>query len=73
MTIITDDDVVLSKKLYEVSEDYFNQRVKDWVKHYNYSLNPEGAYDAIKWMYTFWPDPHNTTHIREQYINVRNS
>ncbi|XP_068200877.1 cholinesterase isoform X1 [Palaemon carinicauda] len=64
------DDSRLLRNNYEVSETFFNERVKDWVKHYNYSLNPEGAFDAIKWMYTFKPDPHNTTHIREQYVNM---
>ena len=37
---------------------------------YNYSLNPEGAYDAIKWMYTFGPDPKNMSHIRDEYVHV---
>lgn len=64
------DDNRLIRERYEVTEDFFNERVKEWVKHYNYSLNPEGAYDAIKWMYTYGPDPHNTTHIREQYVDL---
>ncbi|XP_076029302.1 cholinesterase-like isoform X2 [Oratosquilla oratoria] len=64
------DDLRLSKRQYEVTEAFFDERIKEWVKHYNYSLNPEGAYEAIRWMYTFWPDPHNTTHIREQYIHM---
>lgn len=41
------------------------------VLRYNYTLNPDGIYEAIKYMYTYWPDPTNKTHIREQYINVR--
>lgn len=64
------NDNRLVRNHHEVTEEFFNERVKDWVKHYNYSLNMEGAYDAIKWMYTYGPDPHNTTHIREQYVNM---
>lgn len=49
---------------------FFQQKIKELVLRYNYTLNPEGIYEAIKYMYTYWPDPHNKTHIREQYINV---
>lgn len=66
----TDKDNRLVQKGHVVTEDFFNERIKDWVKHYNYSLNPEGTYDAIKWMYTYGPDPHNLTHIREEYVSV---
>lgn len=66
----TDKDNRLVQKGHIVTEDFFNERIKDWVKHYNYSLNPEGTYDAIKWMYTYGPDPHNVTHIREEYVSV---
>lgn len=64
------EDNRLVRNHHEVTEEFFNERVKEWVKHYNYSLNPDGAYDAIKWMYTYGPDPHNVTHIREEYVNV---
>ncbi|XP_059481006.1 neuroligin-2 isoform X2 [Neocloeon triangulifer] len=55
---------------FEVNEEFFNQKVREFVLKYNYTLNPEGVYDAIKYMYTYWPDPQNVTHIREQYINL---
>lgn len=48
----------------------FDQKVWELVLRYNYTLNPWGVYEAIKYMYTYWPDPKNVTHIREQYINV---
>ena len=38
---------------------------------YNYTLNPEGIFGAIKYMYTYYPDPNNKSHIREEFINVR--
>ncbi|XP_071543797.1 cholinesterase isoform X2 [Panulirus ornatus] len=64
------EDNRLVQNRHIVKEDFFNERIKEWVKHYNYSLNLEGTYDAIKWMYTYGPDPHNVTHIREQYVNM---
>lgn len=55
---------------YEIDDRFFSQKVKELVLRYNYTLNPLGVYEAIKYMYTYWPDPHNKTHIREQYIHV---
>ena len=45
--------------------------VKDHINQYNYTLNPEGIFNAIKYMYTYYPDPNNRSHIREEFINVR--
>lgn len=45
-------------------------KIREYIHRYNYTYNPDGIYRAIKYMYTYWPDPKNTTHIREQYINV---
>lgn len=56
---------------YEIDQKFFNQKVKELVLRYNYTLNPIGVYEAVKYMYTFWPDPNNTTRIREEYIDVR--
>ncbi|XP_026472654.1 acetylcholinesterase-like [Ctenocephalides felis] len=55
---------------FEVDELFFEQKVKELVFRYNYTLNPEGVYEAIKYMYTYWPAPKNQTLIREQYINM---
>lgn len=55
---------------YEVTEKFFEQKVRELVFRYNYTLNPNGVYEAIKYMYTYWPDPKNTTWIRDQYIHV---
>ncbi|XP_017782173.1 PREDICTED: neuroligin-4, Y-linked isoform X2 [Nicrophorus vespilloides] len=55
---------------YVVDEVFFEQKVKELVLRYNYTLNPNGTYEAIKYMYTYWPDPHNVTHIREKYIEL---
>ncbi|CAH0562499.1 unnamed protein product [Brassicogethes aeneus] len=55
---------------YIVNQDFFDQKVKELVLRYNYTLNPNGIFDAIKYMYTYWPDPHNVTHIRNKYIEL---
>ncbi|KAG8232919.1 hypothetical protein J437_LFUL011028 [Ladona fulva] len=55
---------------YEINEAFFDNKVREFVLKYNYTLNPEGIYNAIKYMYTHWPDPQNKTLIREQYINM---
>ncbi len=55
---------------FVVTRDWFDQQIHLWVKKYNYTLNPEGVYSAIRYAYTYWPDPTNTTHLREEYIQV---
>ncbi|XP_055307526.1 neuroligin-like protein glit-1 [Sitodiplosis mosellana] len=55
---------------YEVTEQFYDQKVKELVFRYNYTLNPIGVYEAIKYMYTYWPNPKNTTFIRKQYIHL---
>lgn len=53
-----------------MDQTFFDQKVKELVLRYNYTLNPDGIYEAIKYMYTYWPDPNNKTHIRDQYIQL---
>ncbi|XP_049826299.1 neuroligin-4, Y-linked isoform X2 [Aethina tumida] len=53
-----------------VTQEFFDQKVKELVLRYNYTLNPNGIFEAIKYMYTYWPDPHNVTHIRNKYIEL---
>lgn len=55
---------------YELDGRFFDQKIREHVFRYNYTLNPNGVYEAIKYMYTFWPDPNNNTIIRDQYINM---
>ncbi|XP_060666531.1 acetylcholinesterase [Drosophila nasuta] len=55
---------------YELNGQFFDQKVREHVFRYNYTLNPNGVYEAIKYMYTYWPDPNNNTIIRDQYINM---
>lgn len=55
---------------FEINERFFDLKVRELVKRYNYTLNINGSYEAIKYLYTYWPDPKNVTHIREMYIDV---
>ena len=51
--------------------DFFDVMVKDHINQYNYTLNPQGIFNSIKFMYTYYPDPNNKTHIREEFVRVR--
>nr|XP_023029317.1 cholinesterase [Leptinotarsa decemlineata] len=55
---------------FTVNQDFVDQKIRELVLRYNYTLNPNGTFDAIKYMYTYWPDPNNVTHIREKYIQL---
>lgn len=69
---IAENNITLARNRYIINSELFDQKVWELVLQYNYTLNPQGVYEAIKYMYTYWPDPTNVTHIRNQYINVSN-
>ncbi|CAH2253859.1 jg22183 [Pararge aegeria aegeria] len=54
---------------FMIDERWFDMKVQEFVLRYNYTLNPRGVYEAIRYMYTYHPEPHNVTAIRDQYIN----
>lgn len=68
--LVLDDNTTLARNQYIIDNEVFDQKVKELVLRYNYTLNPLGIYEAVKYMYTYWPDPNNVTYIRDQYINV---
>lgn len=57
---------------YTVTRSFVDEKIRELVLRYNYTLNPEGIYQAIKYMYTYWPDPDNNYYVREKYIEVSN-
>lgn len=63
----------MARNQYIIDVELFEQKIWELVLQYNYTLNSQGVYEAIKYMYTYWPDPKNITHIRDQYINVNYS
>ena len=68
---IIDDNKTLAPN-YNIGWDFFDMMVWDHIMQYNYTLNPDGIFGAIKYMYTYYPDPNNKSHIREEFINVSN-
>ncbi|XP_076290368.1 carboxyl ester lipase-like protein Gli isoform X1 [Lasioglossum baleicum] len=64
------NNATLAKNQYTIDPESFDQKLWELVLQYNYTLNPQGVYEAIKYMYTYWPDPNNVTHIRDQYVNL---
>ncbi|EFN72939.1 Neuroligin-4, X-linked [Camponotus floridanus] len=67
---IIKNNITLARNRYIINSELFDQKVWELVLQYNYTLNPQGVHEAIKYMYTYWPDPTNVTHIRDQYINL---
>lgn len=55
---------------YEIDEAWFDNKIHELVLRYNYTLNRDGIYRAIKYRYTYWPEPNNPLRIREQYIDM---
>lgn len=66
----TDHNETLQRRNFEFTPEMFDQKVWELVLRYNYTLNLNGSYEAVKYMYTHWPDPSNMTLVRDQYINV---
>lgn len=54
----------------EVTADVFVKKIKELMKMYNYSVNAEGIFNAIKFMYKPPFDSLNKTLLRESYIHV---
>ena len=68
-TVAVNNDTL--KPTFDIDDRFFDQKIKELVLQYNYTLNAKGTYDAIKFMYTNWPDPECRSCVRTQYINVR--
>ncbi|XP_078046970.1 carboxyl ester lipase-like protein Gli isoform X1 [Augochlora pura] len=64
------NNATLARNQYIIDPEAFDQKLWELVLQYNYTLNPLGVYEAIKYMYTYWPDPKNVTGIRDQYVNL---
>ena len=69
MIFFADENKTLAPT-YDIGWEFFDMMVRDHIQQYNYTLNPEGIFNAIKYMYTYYPDPNNRSHIREEFVNV---
>ncbi|KAK7602540.1 hypothetical protein V9T40_008129 [Parthenolecanium corni] len=58
------------KPTYEVDDKFMDQKIRELVLQYNYTLNPKGVYEAIKYMYTYWPNPECKVCLRNEFINM---
>ncbi|GAB6023162.1 hypothetical protein CHUAL_007244 [Chamberlinius hualienensis] len=63
-------DNALSVVNYHVNYMYFKQKIREYIKMYNYTQNAEGIYNAVLYAYTNWADPKNDTLVREGYIHM---
>ncbi|XP_014205534.1 acetylcholinesterase isoform X2 [Copidosoma floridanum] len=64
------NNATLARNEFIITPEVFDQKLWELVLRYNYTLNPWGVYEAIKYMYTYWPDPNNVLRVRDQYINL---
>ncbi|XP_063220392.1 neuroligin-2 [Bacillus rossius redtenbacheri] len=60
----------LASNGYTVSNKFIDEKVRELVVRYNYTLNSNGIYNAIRYMYTYWPNPNSTDFARDYYINM---
>ena len=58
------------KNGYQVDAKYFQRKVKEYVKIYNYTIDQRALIDAVSFMYSPWSDPNNATLIRQGLIDV---
>lgn len=63
-------DKELELKSYQVTEKVFHDKIKEFIKKFNYTLNTEAVHNALSFMYTPWKDPKNPVLLREGYINL---
>lgn len=62
-------DCNLYKRNYEVTKDAFNQKIREFMRMYNYSVNADGIFSALNFMYT---PPANRTNeaYRQGFIDL---
>ena len=61
----------VARKNYFVTQADLDDAIRDLLKTENYTINAYAVEDAVRFMYTHWPDPMNATMRRKQYMNVR--
>ncbi|XP_022241664.1 cholinesterase-like isoform X1 [Limulus polyphemus] len=66
--LVNDKDLI--HRNYEITQKVFQERIQEYGKMFNYTLNPEAVYNALSFMYTPWMDPENNTLLRERYIDL---
>ncbi|XP_015910062.2 carboxylesterase 1C [Parasteatoda tepidariorum] len=54
----------------EIDEETFNQKIREFMRMYNYTINAQGIYEAIRFMYKPSVDSRNKTLLKQQFIQL---
>ena len=54
----------------QIDQNSFHRKIRELIFRYNYTLNPDGVFEAVKFMYTYWPDVENRSLILENYVRL---
>lgn len=60
----------LARTRFHIDEPYMDHKILDYVVKHNYTMNREAMIQAIKYLYTYWPDRRIDDKVRDQYIYV---
>lgn len=56
---------------WKVDNNYVTSKIVRYVLQNNYTTNRDAIIQAIKYLYTYWPDPRNDDRVRQEYLKVR--
>ncbi|KFD72688.1 hypothetical protein M514_01814 [Trichuris suis] len=60
----------LARLHFLVDNKFVEYKIMDYVLKRNFTTNREAALDAIKYLYTFWPDVRDNDATRERFIHL---
>lgn len=69
-SFIIKNDEELKNIGYQMNKDTFDAKIRAYAKTYNYTINEDAIINAIRFMYTPWTQPDNTSLLIEEYVNV---
>uniref|UniRef100_A0A915KXJ7 Carboxylesterase type B domain-containing protein n=1 Tax=Romanomermis culicivorax TaxID=13658 RepID=A0A915KXJ7_ROMCU len=55
---------------FNINPQFIDYYALDYVLKRNYTTNQEAVIDAIKYLYTFWPDKWSNQKVREQFVKM---
>lgn len=64
------NDAEIMKNSHEVTDDIFEDKIKEYIKIFNATQNPEAFKAALRFMYFPPVDPQNETQVRQGLIDV---
>ncbi|XP_022665329.1 neuroligin-2-like isoform X2 [Varroa jacobsoni] len=69
-SFIAKEDQELRNIGYQMTWDTFDSKIRAYAKTYNYTINEDAIIDAIRFMYTPWMQPDNSSLLIEEYVNM---